>query len=177
MTLNPLLFRYSRIYWLWVWPILAYGLTGCSVYSFTGTNISPDVKTISVKNFTDRSGAGPAFLSQQFSEGLRDYYQRNTSLSLVQQNGDLQIEGGITGFALSPVAATGNQVAAQTRLTITIQVKYVNLKDDTQNFDRPFTFFADFDQSQSFSQVQNSLIERINNQLILDIFNATVANW
>lgn len=162
--------------------LLVMNLTGCKYYSFTGANISPDTKTISVSNFVDRSGGGPPTLSQTFTEKLRDYFQRNTSLTNVQTAGDLQFEGSITGYALTPIAAQASDpsrpdVAAQTRLTITVTVKFVNTKDPETNFEQPFSFYADFPQSTPLASVQNELIETITDQIMLDIFNRSVANW
>lgn len=164
------------------WPVnglllLMLILPGCGIYSFTGTNISPDVKSISIANFIDRSGLGPPYLSQRFSEKLRDYYQRNTNLILARSKGDLQVEGNITGYALSPVAATVAEVASSTRLTITIQVRFANLKDDTQNLENSFSFYKDFPSNTSLQSVEQQYIEDITDQIILDIFNKTVANW
>ena len=93
------------------------------------------------------------------------------------------MEGTITQYALTPIAPTGSpggtgvERAAQTRLTIGIKVKFTNLKDKEQNFDQQFSFYADFDQSKSFATVERELIETISDQIILDIFNKSVANW
>ncbi len=156
----------------------------CGVYSFTGASLSPDIKTISIDNFYNDSGGGPANLSQLFSEEVRDYYQRNTSLSLVPSNGDLLLEGSITGYQFTPIApqASGTDAtvdrAGQMRLTITVKASYVNTQDDTFDFNnRSFSFFADFDANQDPAAVENQLIDEITEKIILDIFNATVANW
>ena len=163
-----------RMLFFAVIPLL---FSGCGIYSFTGTNISPDVKTISIANFIDRSGLGPPYLSQRFSEKLRDYFQRNTNLSLVRQKGDLQFEGNVTGYALSPVSPTAQETAAYTRLTITVQVHFTNLRDETQNLDQSFSFYKDFPAATSLQSVEQGYIEDISDQIILDIFNKTVANW
>lgn len=164
-----------------VFLLLAWILNSCGVYSFTGASISPDTKTISVLNFDDRSASSPPFLAQTFSEKMREYYQRNTNLGLVNREGDLNVEGTITQYGLSPIAPTGGgggrEVAAQTRLTISVKVKFSNSKNKAQNFDQPFSFFADFDQNKSLATVERELIETISDQIILDIFNKTVANW
>jgi len=155
----------------------------CGVYSFTGASISPDVKTISILNFTDRSTTSPPFLAQTFSEKTREYFQRNTNLGLVNREGDMDIEATITQYALSPVAPTGTaggtgvERAAQTRLTIGVKVKFTNSKNKEQNFDQAFSFYADFEQNRSFSAIERELIETISDQIILDIFNKSVANW
>ncbi|MCK5105053.1 MAG: LptE family protein, partial [Cyclobacteriaceae bacterium] len=79
-------------------------LTGCGVYSFTGANISPEIETISIQTFYDEIGSGPPNLSQLFTEKIKDYYQQNTSLSIVSSEGDLQLEGNIVGYRLTPMA-------------------------------------------------------------------------
>lgn len=153
-------------------------LGACGVYSFTGTNISPEVKTISINNFYDESGLGPPDLSQKFTEQIKDFYQTNTRLQLVNSNGDLQLEGKISRYNMSPVAPSGDNVGQQNRLTIAVTVSYTNQYDTTQNFNnRSFSWREDFDQSQSLSQVEDELTERIFEKIITEIFQETVADW
>jgi hypothetical protein len=168
------------------WRLVVLGLIwmtcqSCGVYSFTGASISPDTKTLSVPNFLDRSTASPPYLAQTFSEKTREYYQRNTNLILVNKEGDLHVEGTISQYNITPVApvgsGTGVERAAQTRLTIGVQVKFTNSKNKEQNFDQSFSFYQDFDQSKTLTSVERDLIETISDQIILDIFNKTVANW
>jgi hypothetical protein len=177
--------KLSRI----VWNTLLTGFIsclfyGCSVYSFTGASLSPEVKTITIQNFYNDSGGGPPNMSQLFTESIKDYYQQNTNLSLVDDNGDLLLEGSITRYDFTPVAprASGSNevadVASLMRLTITVNASYVNTTDDEFNFDnRSFSFFADFNAEQDPSAVEDQLIEEIFDQIIFDIFNASVANW
>ncbi len=162
---------------------LLLGLTSsCGVYSFTGTTIS--AKTISIQTFYNDANNGPANLGIQFTDRLRDYYQQNTSLTLVNEDGELQIEGAVASYRLSPVApsaATSTEVNDQanlTRLTISVKVDYVNTQDEEQNFSKKtFSFYADFDNDKGLTAVEDELIQTIYDQIILDIFNATVANW
>jgi hypothetical protein len=67
--------------------------------------------------------------------------------------------------------------AAQTRLTIAVKVRFSNSKNKEQNFEQVFSFYQDFDQGKSFASVERDLIETISDQLILDIFNKSLANW
>lgn len=152
-------------------------LVGCRAYSLSGTNISPDVKTITVDNFINIAGGGPPNLAQLFTERLREYYQQNSTLKIAQTDGDLLVEGEITGYDIAPVSPTGNEISAATRLTIKVKVKYVNTKDESQNFDQVFSFYYDFKQGISLSQIEPEAIDQIFSQLIFDIFNKTVANW
>lgn len=158
--------------------------TGCGVYSFTGANISPDVKTATIETFYNNSPLGPSNMSVLFTERLKDYFQKNTSLTLVQDEGDLQFEGTIENYTLTPVApqannASGLSFSALTRITITVKVSYTNVQDETFNYEsRNFSFFRDFDQnSTNLSAEEQSFVEEIFDQIILDIFNSSVANW
>jgi hypothetical protein len=158
----------------------------CSVkYSFTGTNINYElVKTFSVENFFNDSGGGPANMEQRFTEAIKEYYQRNTQLELVRNNGDLQFSGAITRYSLTPQAAVSSgdsnlpDRAGQMRLTISIDVEYVNLSNEEENKKQPFSFFKDYDpRTVTLLDVENQLVEEIFEVIIQDIFTATVANW
>lgn len=156
---------------------LLFSATGCGIYSFTGTSLSPDIKSITISNFSNNSGGGPPTLSQSFSEKVRDYYQRNTNLDLVTRNADLTLEGTIVSYTVTPLPPSANDVASQSRLTIGIKATYQNLKDETQNFDESFSFYADFPSNQNLATVEASLIETISDQIIILMFNKSVANW
>ncbi len=163
--------------------LLALTSVSCGVYTFTGTNISPDVKTISIHNFFNNAALGPSNMSVLFTERIKDYFQQNTSLELVENNGDLQIDGFISRYTITPVAATSSGTAngvdysALSRITITISASYVNLRDPTFDFDKSFSFFKDYDNTLDLAASEEDFVEEIFEQIILDIFNASVTNW
>lgn len=164
--------------------LLVLSSSGCGVYSFTGANISPDIKTISIQTFYNNSPLGPSNMSVLFTERMKDYFQKNTSLALVRDDGDLQFEGTIENYTLTPVAPQGNDASglsfsALTRITISVKATYTNTKDETFNYSsRNFSFYRDFDQnSTNLSASEQSFVEEIFDQIILDIFNSSVANW
>ena len=172
-----MMFKYGFII-----SLLLFTTTSCGVYSFTGTTITAE--TLSIQTFYNDANNGPANLAVIFTDNLRDYYQQNTNLSQVTDDGELQIEGSVTSYRLSPVALSAaaskdvNDQANLTRLTITVKVDYINIEDEDQNFvKKNFTFYADFDNELGLTAVENQLIQEIYDQIILDIFNATVANW
>jgi hypothetical protein len=171
---------------IWLILLILGPLSSCGVYSFTGASIAPDIQTISIQRFIDEVGAGPPTMSQIFTEAIRDYYQQNTNLTLVDDNGDLQIEGSITGYRVAPLAptASGNQnfnnadVAGLQRLTITVRASYINTKDDSFDFDKTFSFYRDYDpEREPLRSNEQDFIDEIFEQIILDIFNSSVANW
>ena len=147
-------------------------------YSFTGASIAPDVKTVSIQNFTNTASLVVPTLSRTFSDALRDYFTSQTNLILVDRSGDLTVEGSITGYAVTPIAIQGNETAAMNRLTITITIKFTNKKNEKQNFEnKTFTRYEDYPSSQNLVAVQDQLIKDIDDQLIQDIFNQAVVNW
>ena len=160
-----------------LWVCLSWSLLGCGIYSFSGTTLSSELKTITIQNFTMGTAGGPQNLALSFNEKLKEYYQRNTSLKLRPAEGDLYIDGSITGYELSPVSATASDKAALNRLTIRVEVRFINKQDETQNFEKEFSFYQDFPQEQSLTEAEGALIPRILDQLVLNIFNDTAAQW
>ena len=146
-------------------------------YSFTGASIPPDAKTISIQNFPNYATLVNPQLSQVLTDGLRNAFASQTSLNLVDYDGDLDIKGEITNYTMQPTAITGNDQAAMNRLTITIKVVFVNTKDPNANFEQSFTRYKEFSAQLNFSSIENSLVEEIVNELIDDVFNKSVVNW
>jgi hypothetical protein len=166
---------------LTVIPLLLIISTACGVYSFTGTTITAE--SISISTFFNDTNNGPANLGVTFTDQLRDYFQQNTSLAQVDNDGELLMEGSISSYRLTPVAPSAAEsdqsrdVATLTRLTISIKVEYVNLENEDFSFNRNFSQFADFNSDVGLEAVESALIDEIFELIILDIFNASVANW
>ena len=148
------------------------------------TGASTNAKTIQVEEFFNNTDLGPANIGQIFTNRLKDYYQQNSSLSVVRENGELLIEGMVSAYQISQIAPVSggssnvSDVAALTRLTIAVKVNYVDTIEPKNNFkDRVFSFYADFPNTQDFNTVRESLERKIFDQIFIDIFNATIANW
>ena len=153
-------------------------IVGCSVhYSLSGASISPDVKTFSVAYIPNHAANKQATLSDVMTEGLKDKFRSSAGLSLVSSNGDLQFSGSIVDYSTSYQGVTASQLAAQTRLTISVQIKYINKTDEKQNFEKRFSAYRDFEATQSLSDVEDVLIKEISEEIIESIFLESVANW
>jgi hypothetical protein len=146
----------------------------CGIYSFSGT--STTAKSITVNAFFN-TGGGPPNLAQNLTEQLRSYYLQNTRLAVVNDNGELLVEGEIINYQTTPLAPTANDRAAQTRLTIGVKVRFTNNIAPDEDFEQTFTQYADFDQGLSLSQVEGQKVQEILEKIIFDIFQKTVANW
>ncbi len=147
-------------------------------YKLNGAAIDYNVyKTIHVSQFPIRAALVYPPLQQTFENDLLDYITRNTRLRTVDSSSDLQLEGEITGYALSPQAVTENAYASKTRLTITVRVKYIDNKAEGKDVDQTFSAYRDFDSSEMLTDVQEQLCSEISKELVDLIFNATLGNW
>lgn len=157
---------------------LAVIFSGCGVYSFTGASIPPGAETISIQYFPNNANLVEPTLSPTFTDALRDRFASQTTLDLVDNAGDLQISGAITAYRVIPVAITGDQIAAQNRLEVTVKVDFVNtLEEENSFYNENFTRYVEYDSEQDLSAVQGQLIEELTQILIEDIFNKAVVNW
>ena len=159
--------------------LVAVCATACTIsYRFNGASIDYNVtKTITINDFPIRAALVYPPLATTFNETLKDAYTRQTRLSLVNSGGDLVLEGEITGYNLTPQAVTENAYASQTRLTITVRVRYTDNKKPENDLDRTFSAYRDFPSSSMLTDVQDELITQITQELADLIFNATVGNW
>lgn len=154
---------------------------GCA-YKFNGASIPPGMKTVNVIFFENVAPLVEPSLSQQFTEELKMRIRNQSRLSLTTSpTADAIFEGKITGYEIKPVAIQDNMrpVAAASRLTITVSVKYVNNADSTgkSNFEESFNAFTDFSSSSSFEGQKQSLINKVNMQLTENIFNRAFSQW
>ena len=116
-------------------------------------------------------------LSQQFTEAIKDKYMRQTKLREVRDGGDLNLEGEITGYDFTPLAVSADMYASQTRLTITVRVRFTNKAEPDKDFERTFSAKSEFDNTSTIDQVQDELCGVILKEIIDLIFNESVATW
>jgi outer membrane lipopolysaccharide assembly protein LptE/RlpB len=153
-------------------------LSGCGLYSFTGANVSPDVKTFQVNYFQNNAEVVEPGIERTFTLRLQDLIQNQTNLSLTNADGDLLYEGEITQFRVTPMTATANQRAAQNRLTISINVRFTNKKKEEDDFEKPFSFYYDYPANEMLTgSTLNAALDEIFERITQDIFNATLAKW
>jgi hypothetical protein len=157
--------------------LMAFLPISCGVYSLTGASIPPQATTFSVNYFTNMAPIVQPTLSQVFTDGLKDKFQRQTRLRLTNGTGDLHFEGVISGYSIQPQAMGANDRAAQNRLTITVRVKFINEFQPENDFEKNFSRYYDYDSSLNLSNIEGQAIDAITEQLVEDIFNAAVVNW
>lgn len=152
-------------------------------YSFTG--VSSAATSISIAEFYNNADLGPANMGQTFTNELKNYFIQNSNISVVTEEGQLQLEGEITDLRLTPVAPVNSgagdntiATATSTRMTITVRATYINTLDETMSFkNKTFSFFKDFPGEANLTDIEEQYTREIFNRIINDIFNASIANW
>ena len=157
--------------------LLSISLISCGIYSFTGASIPTEAKTISVDYFSNKAATVQPSLSQVFTERLKDMFLEQTNLSLSENESDLRFSGYISKYQIKPMAIKANETAGKNRLTIAVKVTYNNSLDSENNFEHTFSRYRDYDSVQNISDIENTLIEEITNELAEDVFNKAFVNW
>ena len=157
-------------------------LGGCSIsYQFSGTSIDyTQVRSISIKDFPNMAPLVYGPLAQRFTDELKDKFVRQTKLQMLRENGTLDLEGEITCYELTPQAVredANRALAALTRLTVTVRVRYTNRVNPDKDFEQSFSSYKEFENSRTIDQVQEQLCREIIDDLVNQIYNATVADW
>jgi hypothetical protein len=158
--------------------VLLLVLGSCGVYSPFGAQTG-GAKTFSVAYFTPVASLASPVTAQRFTEALKDIVQRQSTLRWESAGGELQFSGRIVGYDVTTSAVSGgeSETATQNRLTVKVQVVYENSLDADLNFERTFSKFADFPADRNLFDVEEELAERINDQLVQEVFNASLGNW
>ncbi len=149
----------------------------CGIYSFSGTSIQPDVKSLSVEYFENKALKVNPSLSSSLSDALIEKYRKLTRLDILSEMGDMNVAGEIVNYDTKPMAVTKDEQASQNRLTIVVKIYFTNKLHPEEDFEKTFSAYADYDANEMLDAVEETLCEEIIEKLVEDIFNATVANW
>ena len=155
-------------------------ITACSIsYKFNGASIDySKTKTIEIATFPIRSSYVWGPMASIFNNQLSDIYANNTKLIQVKRNGDLKVSGEIIQYTQRNKSVTSEGRSAQTELSMTVNVRFVNNKNHKEDFsDKRFTATASYENTQSLNAVQEELVTQMCKEITEQIFNATVANW
>jgi hypothetical protein len=157
--------------------MLLTALKSCGTYSLTGIDTG-DAKTFQVNFFQNNAPIVEPGLDRDFKIALEELIQNQTSLSLVNSDGDLTYEGEITQYYISPMTATSNERAAQNRLTISVNVRFLNKLKAENDFEKKFSFYYDYDANQNLTgSIKDEAINEIFIRITQDIINESLTKW
>lgn len=135
------------------------------------------VKTISIAEFPNRAEFVYAPMTTEFNQKLKDMFIQQTRLQLVSSNGDLEIDGEITGYNQYNESVAADGFSSKVKLTMTVNVRYVNNTNHEEDFEQQFSAFQTYDSTLLLTDVQDELINKMIKDITEQIFNSTVANW
>ena len=170
--------RHQLIIWLTLVAIVV-TLSSCMIsYRFNGASIDySKTQSISIADFPNNAAMVNPNLSNNLSEGIRDIYSRQTRLQILRRGGDMELEGEIVDYALTPMAISADNLSAETKLTITIKVRFTNNKAPEESFEKTYSAYQTFDSSRLLTDVQDELCATMITELAENIYNDTVAKW
>lgn len=170
--------RHQLIIWLTLVATVV-TLPSCLIsYRFNGASIDySKTQSISIADFPNNAAMVNPNLSNNLSEGIRDIYSRQTRLQILRRGGDMELEGEIVDYALTPMAISADNLSAETKLTITIKVRFTNNKAPEESFEKTYSAYQTFDSSRLLTDVQDELCATMITELAENIYNDTVAKW
>lgn len=165
--------------WILVITAVLLAVSSCSIsYGFRGGNLDyTKIKTISIPVVQNRASLVYPPLSANFTQQLQDFYQQRTNLTQVKHDANLELDCEITGYDLSPMAIGQDNFADRTLFVLQVKVHYVNHINKKESFDRTFKAQRDFGRNQLFTSVRDDLLQEMTEEIIKQIYNATVENW
>lgn len=179
MKNNSLKFRIRRLASAAIALTALMVVAACSVsYKFNMASIDySKVKTIRIADFPNRSTYIWGPMAPMFNNQLKDAFANHTKLQQVKRGGDLVIEGQITQYSQRNKSVSAEGYSAQTELSMTVNVRFVNNTNHAEDFEQQFSASREYNSSQQLASVQEDLVNQMIKEIVEQIFNATVANW
>ncbi len=171
---------FARAHKVIIGVLLTTTLVECSFsgYKFNGASIDYNItKTIQIEDFPNRASYVWGPMAPLFNNELKDKFASHTKLTQVKRNGDLVIQGEITQYSQRNKSVSSEGYSAQTELTMTVNVRFTNTKNQAESFEQQFSATSSFETTQSLASVQEELVTEMVEDIVDQIFNATVANW
>lgn len=158
---------------------ISVAVSGCSIkYRLNGASIDYNlIKTITIEAFTNRAAYQWAPMAPMFNTSLSDIYNNQTKLRQVKRDGDLVLSGEITSYDQTNKSISADGYSSMVQLKMSVTVKFRNNKNHNDDFDKSFTASREYDASQQLSAVQEELVQQMIDDIVDQVFNATVANW
>ncbi len=153
--------------------------SSCMRYSFTGASIPSDVNTIYIPFFPDRSNSGLGDLSDRLNEALVNRFINQSKLRLAssEEEADAVLDGTISSYSNRPFSISGDEVANQNQVQITVTVSFLYTKNSKPEWNKPFNGSFNFDPTDDPINGEQTAADEALKQITNNIFNDAVSNW
>ena len=153
-------------------------ITGsCGFYTFSGASISPEIKNIKINYFINEAENLKANLDRDITQKLTDFIIEQTDLSVNNDNYEIEINGKIISYDITPISISSNDFANQNRLSISVNIDFKNYVNEKENYNQKFTRYVDYKSDQNLEEIESELTDQILEEICIDIFNKTFVNW
>tara|TARA_B100000900_G_scaffold336371_1_gene298115 strand:+ start:648 stop:1142 length:495 start_codon:yes stop_codon:yes gene_type:complete len=152
-------------------------INSCGFYTFSGASISNEVKNIKINYFVNEAENFKANLDRDITQKLTDIIIDQTNIGINNDNYEIEINGKIISYDVSPISISSNDIANQNRLSISVNIDFKNYIYEKENYNQKFTRYVDYKSDQNLEEIENELIDQILEEICIDIFNKTFVNW
>lgn len=152
-------------------------ISSCGFYTFSGASISPEIKNIKISYFINEAENFKANLDRDITQKLTDFIIEQTDLSVNNDNYEIEINGKITSYDITPISISSNDFANQNRLSISVNIDFKNYINEKENYNQKFTRYVDYKSDQNLEEIESELNDQIIEEICIDIFNKTFVNW
>ena len=151
--------------------------SSCGFYTFSGASISPEIKNIKISYFINEAENFKANLDRDITQRLTDFIIEQTDLSVNNDNYEIEINGKIISYDITPISISSNDFANQNRLSISVNIDFKNYINEKENYNQKFTRYVDYKSDQNIEEIESELNDQIIEEICIDIFNKTFVNW
>ena len=156
---------------------LLFIISSCGFYTFSGASISAEIKNIKIGYFTNEAENFKVNLDRDITQKLTDFIIEQTDLSVNNNNYEIEINGKIISYDISPISISSNDFANQNRLSISVNIDFKNYINEKENYNQKFTRYVDYKSDQNLEEIESELTDQILEEICIDIFNKTFVNW
>ena len=150
--------------------------SSCGFYTFSGASISPEIKNIKISYFINEAENFKANLDRDITQKLTDFIIEQTDLSVNNDNYEIEINGKIISYDITPISISSNDFANQNRLSISVNIDFKNYINEKENYNQKFTRYVDYKSDQNIEEIESELNDQIIEEICIDIFNKTFVN-
>ncbi len=156
---------------------LLFIISSCGFYTFSGASISAEIKNIKIGYFINEAENFKVNLDRDITQKLTDFIIEQTDLSVNNNNYEIEINGKIISYDISPISISSNDFANQNRLSISVNIDFKNYINEKENYNQKFTRYVDYKSDQNLEEIESELTDQILEEICIDIFNKTFVNW
>ena len=156
---------------------LLFTISSCGFYTFSGASISAEIKNIKIGYFINEAENFKVNLDRDITQKLTDFIIEQTDLSVNNNNYEIEINGKIISYDISPISISSNDFANQNRLSISVNIDFKNYVNEKENYNQKFTRYVDYKSDQNIEEIESELNDQIIEEICIDIFNKTFVNW